>query len=219
MRLIFILIGPPGSGKGTQADMLCEKFGFVSYSTGAIFRNEMARGTALGQRITPLMDKGLFVPDDIVMEAVIGRIQKTRRNVILDGFPRTLVQAKLLERFFQLAPGRFLPVAIELGLPMREVYRRVSGRLSCDKCGKVYHVKFRPPRLTQRCDKCRRPLKFRSDATRAVVKTRIKVYQKETLPIVKFFRQRPIFKFFSVKGAQSIAAVSADITKIVKKIK
>jgi len=219
MRLVVILIGPPGSGKGTQADMLREKFGFVSYSTGALFRNEMARGTALGKRIAPLMDKGLFVPDDIVLETIIGRVEKTRQPVILDGFPRTLNQAKQLLGFLQRKTGRYQPVAIEIGLPTKEIYRRVSGRLSCDKCGKVYHVKFRPPRLTEHCDKCGRPLRFRSDATRAVVKTRIQAYRKETWPIIKYFGHAPAIKFFSVKGAQSIAAVSTDIKKIINKLK
>ena len=219
MQPVIILIGPPGSGKGTQAEMLSEKFGYISYSTGALFRNEMARGTALGKRIAPLMDKGLFVPDDIVLEAVIGRVEKARRPVILDGFPRTLNQAKILLDFLQRKTGRYQPVAIEISLPVKEIYRRVSGRLSCDKCGKVYHVTFRPPRLTEHCDKCGRPLRFRSDATRAVVKTRIQVYRNETWPIIKFFRQTSGLKFFSVNGAQSISAVSADIKKIVKKLK
>lgn len=218
MRLIFILIGPPGSGKGTQADMLRERFGFVSYSTGVIFRNEMARGTALGKRITPLMDKGLLVPDDIVAAAVIGRIQKTRQTVILDGFPRNLAQVKTLADFLGKSQGQYQPVAIEISLSEREIYRRVSGRLGCDKCGKVYHVKFRPPRRQRRCDQCGQPLKLRSDATIGVVRTRIKVYKKETAPIIKFIRRAPVFKFFSVNGARPIAAVSADIKKIIKKI-
>jgi len=184
MRLVFI--GPPGVGKGTYAQAVSERYGIPHISTGDIFREEARKGSELGKLVKEYMDKGLLVPDDLVIEVVKRRLQETdcRNGFILDGFPRTLPQAFALEEFAK--PD------LVLNFIAREdvIIERLSGRRVCANCGAIYHVKYMPPRVPGVCDKCGGPLIIRRDDRPEVVRERLKVFHEQFAPIIHFYEER-----------------------------
>ncbi|MCC6003292.1 MAG: adenylate kinase [Thermofilum sp.] len=183
MRLVFI--GPPGVGKGTYANAVSERFGIPHVSTGDIFREEAKRGTDLGKRVKAFLDRGLLVPDEIVIEVVKQRLsmEDCRRGFILDGFPRTLKQAEALEEFAR-------PEWVFLFNARDEtILERLGGRRVCPVCGAIYHVVYMPPKIPGICDKCGSKLIQRRDDTHEVIMERLKIYREQFAPIIDFYRE------------------------------
>jgi adenylate kinase len=189
---IFILLGPPGVGKGTLAEMLCERFGFLHVSTGNILREEVRRGSNLGLRVKGFMESGGLVPDEIICAIVatrLGEEEVQRRGCLLDGFPRTLPQAEAFDRLIaQGAPAvdRVLLLEAEADL----LIRRLTARRVCGRCGAVFNVLSLPPRKEGTCDQCGGALEQRGDDTDQTARERLRVYGKQTEPLVRFYDAR-----------------------------
>lgn len=181
MRLV--LIGPPGCGKGTQAELLRKKFGLPHVSSGNILRAEVAAGTAFGKKIKKYMDKGEIGPQELITDVVLAHIENNcASGFILDGFPRTLYQAEKLNERHGVAAAIYLKVA------EKEIVKRITGRRTCGKCARVYHVDYSPPKKNGTCDNCGAGLVQRADDTAETVKNRIRVYNEETLPVLDYYR-------------------------------
>ena len=188
MRLV--LLGPPGSGKGTQAVKIAQHFKLPHISTGDILRDNVARSTELGKKAKSFMDKGLLVPDELVVEMTKHRLAQkdTEKDWILDGFPRTVPQAEALDKF---APPE---VVLNLTVESAELIRRSAGRRICTKCKAVYNVHSNPPKTEDVCDKCGGDLMQRDDDKEDVVRHRMEVYEEQTWPLVKFYTQKGILR-------------------------
>lgn len=186
---IYIFLGAPGAGKGTMAAMLAEKEGLDHISTGEILRREMKNKTDLGSTAKNYVDAGKLVPDDVVTAIVAGQLGQNSRGAILDGFPRTIRQAELLEqeleeRNLELTAAVFFEVKRDILL------QRLTGRRVCRECGAVYHVENMPPKVEGKCDKCGGELYQRPDDTVETVEQRLEVYKKETAPLIDYYGQR-----------------------------
>lgn len=186
---IYIFLGAPGAGKGTMAAMLAEKEKLDHISTGDILRREMKNQTDLGSTAKNYVDTGKLVPDDVVTAIVAGQLGQNPQGAILDGFPRTIRQAELLEqklaeRNLELAAAVFFEVERDILL------QRLTGRRVCRECGAVYHVENMPPKVAGKCDKCGGALYQRPDDTVATVEQRLEVYEKETAPLIDYYGQR-----------------------------
>lgn len=184
MRLV--LLGPPGVGKGTYAQAISQQYGIPHISTGDIFREEVKRGSEIGKAVQAYLERGLLVPDDIVIEVVKSRLSREdcRNGFILDGFPRTLQQAEALEVF---APP---DLAINFTADDEVIIERLGGRRVCSRCGAIYHVKYMPPRFPGVCDKCGAPLIVRNDDKPEVIAERLRVYREQFAPIIRFYEER-----------------------------
>ena len=183
-----IIFGAPGSGKGTYASRLQARLGLDVIAMGDIFREIMKEETELGKKVKGYVEKGLLVPDDIVIEVLKNRLAKIPKGkgFILDGCPRTLEQAEILEKIAKI------DVILLLKVPDWIIIERLSSRRICRNCGAVYNVRFLKPKVDMVCDKCGGPLYQRSDDTPEVVKKRIKVYEKKTRPILQFFKEKMV---------------------------
>jgi len=216
MRRIFILIGPPGSGKGTQAGLLIEKLRKRPkyFSVGEILRKEIEKETELGLQVEKYVDKGLLVPDEIISEVIIKRIRAERGDIILDGFPRTLSQALLLEKY--LAEKETRNIVIEIALPKEQiVLERIAGRRYCVN-GHLFHLKFDPPKKEGVCDYCGEKLKIRADANPKVIKERLKIYHQETKPLIKYYKGHHNYKFITINGSKDIQTVHDNFMKKIR---
>ena len=213
-KKIIILVGAPGSGKGTQAELLAKKMNMEILSPGAIFRKEVEKGSVIGKKAGPFMKKGLLVRDDIVCSVIINRIKKIDKSIILDGFPRNQVQAKVLGDF--LKNQNTTSLVIEIALPLKTALKRISGRLSCNSCGESFHVDFKPPTQNKTCDKCGNKLVVRSDSKEKIVKTRWQIYQYATKPIVAYYKTNKHYSYQKVDGTKLIPEVFVEIFDIVK---
>jgi adenylate kinase len=212
MRLI--LLGPPGAGKGTQAQRIVEKHGIPQLSTGDMLRAAVAAETEVGKRAKAVMDAGNLVSDDIVNAIVSERIDQPdcANGFILDGFPRTLVQADATEEMLK-SKGLDLSVVIELRVDDKELVRRVSGRYSCAQCGTVYHDSDKKPSNEGVCDKCGSThFKRRPDDNAETMTKRLEVYYKETSPLIGYYHAKGKLKV--IDGMAEMDAVTADIEKI-----
>jgi adenylate kinase len=212
MRLI--LLGPPGAGKGTQAQRIVEKHGIPQLSTGDMLRAAVVAETEVGKRAKAVMDAGKLVSDDIVIAIVSERIdqQDCANGFILDGFPRTLVQADATEQMLA-AKGLDLSVVIELRVNDKELVRRVSGRYSCGQCGTVYHDSDKKPKSEGVCNKCGSThFKRRPDDNAETMTQRLEVYYKETSPLIGYYHAKQKLK--SVDGMAEMDAVTAEIENI-----
>ena len=194
--MILILIGPPGCGKGTQADLLVERRGYKKLSTGDLLRGHIRDKSSVGQKAESYMAQGKLVPDAILLEIIGKEIEKLGDKVILDGFPRNLSQTMALEKLL----GGFGNVfALSIMVDEDEIVRRVAGRRTCGKCSASYHVIFDRPRIECRCDKCGGELVQRPDDNAEKVKVRLDVYRKETQPVIDYLSKNCYLK--SVEGA------------------
>ncbi|AKG38081.1 MAG: adenylate kinase [Infirmifilum sp.] len=209
MKLVFI--GPPGVGKGTYANAVREKYGIPHISTGDIFREEVKKGSELGLKVKEYLDKGLLVPDDLVIEVVKKRLQEEdcRKGFILDGFPRTVVQAVALEKF---APP---DLVINFVAKPEVIIERVSGRRVCSVCGAIYHVKYMPPKVPGVCDKCGGPLIQRRDDKPEVVRERLKIFEEQFTPIIRFYSEKG--RLVTIEANEQADVVIPRILEILKK--
>jgi len=189
MSRVVILLGPPGAGKGTQAARLSSALGLPHVSTGDLFRENREKGTPLGARAKEYMDKGVLVPDELVLEMLFDRVARkdTSPGYLLDGFPRTLAQAEALEK--KLPKGTDVQV-YNLAVPDAALLDRITGRRTCKKCGQIHHVRNARPKVEGTCDRCAGELEQRTDDTEPVFKKRLSVYRAQTQPLEGFYRSR-----------------------------
>jgi adenylate kinase len=191
--MILILLGPPGAGKGTQAKLLASQYGIPHISTGDMFRDHIARGTDLGQRVQELMAGGNLVPDEITNGMVKDRLGRTDvgPGCILDGYPRTVPQAEYLDRLLR-SMGRAVNRVLSYVIAEEAVVERISGRRSCPQCGAVFHITQSPPRVPDRCDRDGAVLVQRPDDASEKVRTRLNEYHAKTEPLVRYYRERGV---------------------------
>ncbi|NPA80172.1 MAG: adenylate kinase [Thermotogae bacterium] len=208
----IVLLGPPGAGKGTQAKLLAEKYGIKKISTGDILREAVRKGTPLGMKAKKYMDAGELVPDDIIVGLIEEQIEDAH-SFILDGFPRTLVQAEALDRLLA-ERGKPLTHVIFVNVPDEEIVRRLTARRVCPKCGAVYNLIYNPPKNDEICDICGTPLVQRSDDREDVIRNRLKVYRESTAPLVDYYRKRGIFH--EIDGVGKVEEVFARIESVLR---
>ena len=187
MRLV--IMGTPGAGKGTQAKLLADRVGVCHISTGDMLRDAIRRGTRLGLEAQRYMEQGLLVPDDVVIGIVEERLRAPdcKHGFILDGFPRTLAQARALDELLARR-GEPLTAVMLIAVPRDEAIRRLAGRRVCDKCGAMSHVAFDPPARADRCDRCGGGLAQREDDREDTIRHRMDVYARETAPVLEHYR-------------------------------
>jgi len=209
----IIMLGAPGAGKGTQAKMIAEKCGIPHISTGDIFRANIKNGTELGAKAKEYMDKGLLVPDELVCDLVVDRIQQAdcEKGYILDGFPRTIPQAEALENALNAIEQK-LDYAIDIDVPDENIINRMSGRRACVGCGATYHVLFNPTKVEGKCDVCGESLILRDDDKPETVKKRLDVYHQQTQPLIDYYKNAEILA--EVDGTQPMDAVFQGIVEI-----
>lgn len=202
MRNKIVLLGPPGAGKGTQAKLLASKKGLVHLSTGDILRDEVSKDTKLGKAAKGYMDKGDLVPDTLIIDMIKERLNPDA-GFIFDGFPRTVPQAKALEKVASV------DVVINIALSRQEVITRLSSRRVCRKCGKIYNLVYDPPKVDGLCDNCGGELFQRDDDKREVIENRYDVYMKETAPLIDFYTERGLL--IELDGSSSTEQVFEQV--------
>lgn len=208
MRLI--LLGPPGAGKGTQASAIVREYDIPHISTGDIFRANIKMGTELGKKAKGYMDKGLLVPDELVISIVKDRLEKKdcREGFLLDGFPRTLSQGEALDielAGLQLRLDRVINIEVGEGI----LIERAIGRRICKECGSTYHIEFSPPKEDKICDKCGGGLYQRDDDKVETIKQRLQVYIKQTKPLIDYYTEKGLI--LNIDGAKSIDGIFKEI--------
>jgi len=210
----LILFGPPGAGKGTQADFLSKKHEFCKLSTGDMLRAAVASGSALGKEVQDIMARGQLVPDDIMVGLIRERIAQADCKIgfILDGFPRTLAQAEALDVML-LEEKKHLDYVIELQVDDEKLTQRITGRFSCSKCGAGYHDSFKPTKTSGICDVCGATSFTRRDDDKAeTVIKRLEAYHRQTAPLLPYYRAKGML--ITLDGMANIEAVAAEIDRI-----
>ncbi len=209
----IIMLGAPGAGKGTQAKMLAEKYGIPHISTGDIFRANIKNGTELGAKAKEYMDKGLLVPDELVVDLIMDRFKADdcSKGYILDGFPRTIPQAEALDKALQAA-GESIDYAINVEVPDENIVNRMSGRRACVGCGATYHIKYNPTKVEGKCDACGAELILRDDDKPETVLNRLKVYHDQTQPLIDYYNKKNVLK--EVDGTVDMKDVFDSIVSI-----
>jgi adenylate kinase len=191
MRLV--LLGPPGAGKGTQGVLLAERYGIPQISTGDILRDHVQRGTKLGIQARSYMDRGEYVPDDVVVSMVMDRLEESDadKGFILDGFPRTVAQAEALERALEETEEP-LTAVLKFSVGGELAVRRLIGRYTCPNCGRTYHMEFKPPAEDELCDICGATLERRADDDELTARRRLAVYREQASPLERFYAERDL---------------------------
>ena len=209
----IIMLGAPGAGKGTQAHMIAEKYHLPHVSTGDIFRVNIKNGTELGKEAKGYMDRGELVPDELTVRILLDRVAQDdcKGGYILDGFPRNIPQAEVLEKELEKL-GDKIDVAIDMEVPDESIIRRMSGRRACSSCGATYHIVNVPPKKEGVCDVCGEALILRDDDKEETVQKRLDVYHAQTQPLIEFYTKKGILK--TVDGTQDMMDVFQAITKI-----
>ncbi|WP_308387578.1 adenylate kinase [Acidithiobacillus sp. AMEEHan] len=212
----IILLGAPGVGKGTQAKVLSMELGLPHVSTGDMLRASVAAGSEMGKRAKAVMESGALVSDEIILGIVSERLQESdaQKGVVFDGFPRTVVQAEGLDRLLARSGDVAIAHILHIVLDDEEIVERLSGRRVCRDCGAIYHVRFQPPKVQGRCDRCGGELFQRDDDQPAVIRHRLAVYAAETAPLVAFYRGRA--GYAEVDGTGSSAAVTERIRVLLR---
>lgn len=205
------LLGPPGSGKGTQSEVLRDQLGVAHISSGDLLRDAVARNTELGRAARGFMDRGELVPDDLVLGMIRERLQAgdCREGWLLDGFPRTLAQAEALDRLLENEGSGALQHVVSLRVPLEDVVVRLGGRRTCGGCGRLYHVKFQPPKTEGTCDMCAAALVTRRDDEEATIRARLGVYERQTAPLLDYYRKRGLL--LEIDGTAAPSDVSGEI--------
>jgi adenylate kinase len=207
----MVLLGAPGSGKGTQAKRLCQELGLTLISTGDLLREAVRNNTPLGVQAKGFMDAGKLVPDELVIGLIKEKVAGIKGGFLLDGFPRNLEQAKMLDQIAKIN------MAVNLEVDEQIIVDRIVNRRSCKQCNEVYHLVAKPTKAAGKCDKCGGELYQRTDDTEAVVRERLRVYKERTLPLAKFYADRGIL--INVNGQGDIDDVYDRILAAVKKFK
>lgn len=209
----IIMLGAPGAGKGTQAKMLAAKYGIPHISTGDIFRANIKNGTELGAKAKEYMDKGLLVPDELVVDLIMDRFkaEDCKNGYILDGFPRTIPQAEALDKALT-AVGESIDYAINVEVPDENIVNRMSGRRACVGCGATYHIKYNPTKVEGKCDTCGADLILRDDDKPETVLNRLKVYHDQTQPLIDYYNNKNVLK--EVDGTVDMQVVFDSIVAI-----
>lgn len=205
----IILLGPPGAGKGTQCKRISERYGAAHLSSGDILRAERKAGTQLGKEAQRYMDSGALVPDQLIIDMMIGAIKKCPKGYLLDGFPRTVVQGEALDKALAAA-GEKIDAILNLQIDDSVIIARMSGRRSCSKCGAVYHVSNQPPKVAGICDSDGEMLSQRPDDKPEVVENRLKTYHAQTAAVVGYY-QKVGRKVIDIDADKSVDAVSKAI--------
>ncbi len=208
----LILLGPPGAGKGTQAALLSQRLGIPHVASGDLFREAMKKGTELGQKAQSYMERGVLVPDEVTNAMIEERLKEPdcAKGVILDGFPRTMEQARALEGILAKR-GKKIDRALFIQVSAATAIERLSGRRTCRRCQANYHIPFNPPQEEGVCDKCGGDLYQRSDDEEETVRRRFQVYSEETAPLIDYYRRQGLLT--EIDGEQGIEGVQRDIVK------
>ncbi|WP_159805254.1 adenylate kinase [Litoreibacter roseus] len=215
---VLILLGPPGAGKGTQARMLSERFGFIQLSTGDLLRAAVVAGTDAGKRAKSVMEAGGLVSDNIVLAILADRLAEPdcANGVILDGVPRTTAQAKALDTLLANA-GQSIDAALALEVDDVEMVVRIAGRFTCGACGEGYHDSFKAPKVEGVCDCCgAQDMKRRADDKAETVMARLDAYHAETAPLISYYEQRGVL--WRIRAMGDIDEIAAKITGVVAAI-
>ena len=209
----IIMLGAPGAGKGTQAKKIAAKYGIPHISTGDIFRANIKNGTELGKKAKTYMDQGLLVPDELVVDLVVDRVNQDdcENGYVLDGFPRTIPQAEALTEALEKM-GQKVDFAIDVNVPDENIVKRMGGRRACVTCGATYHMVYAPTKKEGICDKCGQELVLRDDDKPETVLNRLKVYHDQTQPLIDFYTKKNVLK--TVDGTKDMKEVFADIVAI-----
>ena len=191
----IIMLGAPGAGKGTQAKMIAEKYSIPHISTGDIFRYNIKNGTELGKEAKKYMDQGLLVPDELTVKILLDRVAQDdcKNGYVLDGFPRTIPQAEVLEEALTKL-GDKIDYAINVEVPEENIVKRMGGRRACVNCGATYHIEHVPPKKEGICDNCGSELILRDDDKPETVKNRLSVYHKQTQPLIDFYNGKGVLR-------------------------
>lgn len=215
MRLI--LVGPPGAGKGTQATFIKDEFKIPHISTGDIFRQNLRDNTPLGLEARKYMNEGKLVPDELTIELVKNRLLEDdcKNGYLLDGFPRTINQAKALDNFLE-ERGESLDAVIDIEVDTNSLLERITGRRMCKDCGSSYHTKFYPPKKEGVCDKCGGELYQREDDREEAVLKRIGVYEEETSPLVHYYKEKG--KLLVIDGNKSMEEVTKSVLNSLREL-
>lgn len=214
----IILMGPPGAGKGTQADLIKAQYPIPHISTGDIFREAVGKQTPLGMEAKKYMDQGKLVPDEVTIGIVAERLAQDdcKSGFLLDGFPRTIVQADALQEVLA-GLNKNIDAAINIHVPDEILISRITGRVSCRECKTVYNLQSNPPAQTGVCDKCGGELFQRSDDQGDTVRNRLQVYARQTGPLLDYYQERKLLH--NIDGDRDSRAVFADIREILEKFK
>ena len=208
MKSTIVLLGPPGSGKGTQGEKLSDELGYTRLSTGDMLREAVRNGTDLGKKAKEYMDSGALVPNDLIIGLMKEKIAQAKGGVILDGFPRTVEQADAL------AEQLDVDLALNLDVADEELINRLTKRRSCPDCNAVYHLIYNPPKTESVCDKCGAKLYQRDDDKEETVANRLKVYRENTMPLIDYYEKKGVL--VTIKGVGSIDDIYAQVEKAVQ---
>lgn len=214
----LILLGPPGAGKGTQAKRLEQSRGLVQLATGDMLRGAVAEGTAYGKQAKAVMARGDLVSDDIVVAIIAERLDRpdVKAGFVLDGFPRNVAQAEALDAMLR-SKALKLDAAIEMKVEVEALVERISGRFSCAKCGKGYHDRFDPPKVAGVCDVCG-GTEFirRADDNEATVRSRLEVYDRQTAPLVEYYRKQGVLR--TIDGMAAMDEVTRELEEALDRL-
>jgi adenylate kinase len=213
----IVLLGAPGAGKGTQAKLIAGHYGIPHISTGDILRDNVARGTELGRKANRVMERGELVSDDLVNGMVADRLKQPdcERGFVLDGFPRTVVQAEWLDRELAARAGNSnRPVVVGVEVSYNQLLQRLTGRRTCPVDGKIYNIYLQPPKEEGVCDVCGTQLFQRADDTEIVISERLKSYERQTLPLEDFYRKQGRLR--RINGEQSVEQVMAEMFRAIE---
>jgi adenylate kinase len=213
--MVLLLLGAPGSGKGTQAKFLIESLGIPQLSTGDMLRSAVKAGTRLGKEAADYMQRGALVPDSLVLGLIQERIKDAdcSKGFILDGFPRNIAQANALETTLGQV-GRKIDRVIAIDVPESDLVERLTGRRTCKSCGTGYHVKFQPSKVVGKCDKCNGELFQRGDDVESIIRERLHVYREQTAPLFDYYTKRGVLR--KVPGVGDLDIITRRIEEALK---
>ena len=213
--MFLVFIGAPGAGKGTQGAIISQNLRLAHIASGDMFRQAVQKGTKLGQTVKAYMDKGKLASDEVTIQLISERLNEPdcKAGCVFDGFPRTVEQAKALDKTFA-SRGKAVDKAIYIEVPEEELLKRLTGRWICRKCQAPYHEVTSPPKIPNKCDKCDGELYQRSDDTEETIKERLKVYFAQTTPVLDYYKKEG--KLIRVDGRQGIEKVAKEITDVLE---